>query len=64
MKQKIKQVRYCPPNASFSMAGSVFTLYREDDKYFYCVDANGAPYNKTEIESESAFDEYVEEYCK
>lgn len=61
---KIKQVRWCPPNASFSMAGMVFTLYEENQKYFYCVDANGAPYNRTEIKDIEAFDDYVKGQCQ
>jgi len=39
-------------------------LYIQDEKFFFCVDTNGAHFNKTGIESEEAFDQYVEDHCK
>lgn len=61
MRNKIKEFRYCPPDASFSMAGELHSLYLDDEgKYTMFSTGNGFAYEKP-IKSELEFDKYVEQ---
>lgn len=59
MREKVKEFRYCPPNASFSLAGELHILYKDDlGEYTMFSTGNGFCCEKS-INSEEEFDNYV-----
>lgn len=61
MREKVKEFRYCPPNASFSLAGESHILYKDElGNYSMFSTGNGFGYEKP-VSSEEEFDNYVKD---